>query len=251
MTDEELIKCYGKQKLRKVRNANAYTGTCRRSCPLRDACISRSREDQEFVISQLASCPLDDGRRSTEDNRTEIPAALIHDPEHREPDGIRGVCDAWMPGVPPDIQRIVWPHVHELLHRMAHMSISAPKQFSAAMRRLFLDESQSEQARIAGVTRQAISSGILLEYAGSRKPDEPDNVPKNLSGMEAAVHALLWEKKLSIRAAAAVLGWSKSKTARVGHLIASKIGKIRTPNRVVSEKKTKKIKSKRRSTSRA
>ena len=143
---------------------------------------------------------------------------------------------SWMPGMDDTTKAVAWRHTQDLLHRLAHMYLQAPKQFDSCMRSLFAGENQSEQARLAGVTRQAISAGLLLEYAGSTRPDV--SVPRPIKdSRERMIYLLYFVDGCSIRS---VSQQTKIPSSTVGRLVQRLRSKLAQNGTSLKKKKKKK-----------
>ena len=220
-------KCYGKQKLRKIKGTvDRYEGECGKKCPWREACISASREEGEFRHDHYEILPLN---------------TALAELEVAEPSQSRLFPESWMSGVEEDTKAAVWKHVQDLLHRIAHMYLTAPRQFDASMRYLFAGESQAEQARLNGVTRQAINAGLLLECAGSNRTNI--TVPRPLKDeKERVVYLLYFLDGCSMRSVAEQVHMPTTTVCRLVQKIRSKLAKNGTVKKRLGKKNQKKLK---------
>lgn len=227
MNGLNVLKCYGKQKLRKIKGVvDRYEGECGKQCPWRDACISASREDGEFRHDQYEILPLN---------------TALADFAVAEPSQSRLFPESWMSGVEEDTKAAVWKHVQDLLHRIAHMYLTAPRQFDASMRYLFAGESQAEQARLNGVTRQAINAGLLLECAGSNKANI--TIPRPLRDeKERIVYLLYFLDGCTMRSVAKQVHMPTTTVCRLVQKIRSKLAKNGTVKKRIRKKNQKNLK---------
>ena len=234
--DEELIKCFGKQNLIKKPKRNDYIGLCKHECRLKRECINASRERREERNKQLAQKQYSENalNHAEENEKTgansgfsifdpagiEIQSASIISPESI-PDQQEDYPDLILSGF--HISSDTRPVIMEFLHRFAHLYFEAPKLLDSALRNLIKGENQADQARMRGVTREAVSRGVLASMAGVLRP--ADHVPKELTTTEKLVYQLCFADRCSERKAAKLLKMNHTKIHRMKQIIASKIGK--------------------------
>ena len=235
--DEELVKCFGKQNLIKKPKQNDYHGLCKHECRLKRECINASRERREERNKQLAQKQYSESALShaEENERTgansgfsifdssgvELQSASIISPESIHDQREEGCPDFILSGF--HISSDTRPVIMEFIHRFAHLYFEAPKLLDSALRNLIRGENQADQARMRGVTREAVSRGVLASMAGVLRP--ADHVPKDLTTTEKLVYQLCFADRYSERKAAKILKTNHARIHRMKQLIASKIGK--------------------------
>lgn len=218
--DEVNGACYGKQNLYKVPMQDEYRGVCEYECRLKNECISASRENRENVNLALGYAKLDNG------------GSVI--PGFGGSGGSDYITDTL--GVKEEFRT----EFVTCLDRLAGLYFNTPQIFENLMRKIYHDQKQSDVARMRGITRQAVSSQTLKNYAGIIADLVPE-LPRTLTGIEErTVYMLLWVDRASIREAAKKSGISASKIWRVKRQIASKLAKIGTGGEAARRKKGKK-----------
>lgn len=131
----------------------------------------------------------------------------------------------------------------EALNRVAFLYLDYPKLFDVLIRRIYLCQNQSDIARSRGVTRAAVSKELRRNVAdmmtrelGLKTPVAKHDRLLGLTTEEFAVYKILFLDGCSVRSAAAQLGISKSKVARMGQILRRKLGKSGTVKNSVSKK---------------
>lgn len=216
---DDVTKCYGSLKVSAAGRDDIVSGCKNVSCPLREACISRSREETELRNFRLMTVPLEDKL-----SRVEYLFSRTPDPEQAADKVLADL------GVAEDKA----DELRDAVEILAALYIKLPRIFDAAMRRLFNNQTHADVARIKGITRQAVQKGGIAELAGVRNPLA--YMPPDLEGMELAVYDLCSVKKMSIRKAAEKLKVSKDEIFRLRQKISSKLTKNATvKNRTVKK----------------
>lgn len=220
----ELEKCYGKLSV-SVRAGNILVRGCTDiECPIREACISRSREEVELRNFRLMTVPL-------EDKLNKLDYLFSETPGSAEQKADRVLAKLGVSEAEGDILR-------EAVEILAALYITKPRIFDAAMRRIFNGQNHSDVARIKGISRQAVQQGGIAELAGVKDPLA--YLPPDLEGMELAVYDLCSVKKLSIRKAAEKLKTSKDAVFRLRQEISRKLSKNATEKKQKNKKNVKK-----------
>lgn len=194
----DISQCYGSLKIHITKLGTTINGCGNNNCPLREACISRSREETELRNFRLMTVPLEDKL-----SRVEYLFARTPDPEQAADKVLADL------GVTDDKA----DELRDAVEILAALYIKLPRIFDAAMRRLYNNQSHADVARIKGITRQAVQKGGIAELAGVRNPLA--YMPPDLEGMELAVYDLCSVKKMSIRKAAEKLKVSKDEIFRL------------------------------------
>lgn len=206
--DEVNGSCYGKLNLYKVRGQEEYKGVCQYECRLKEACINASRENRENVNLELGYARLE--------NNTKTVISM------KSGSGADYICEILR--VPEEART----QFIDSLDRLIGLYLHAPQVFENLVRKIFLGQCQADIARLKKISRQAISSRTLRNYAGLAKDIMPE-IPKTLTGLhERQVYLLVFEDKLSIREAARKCGLSEWKVWKTKREIASKIAKNQT-----------------------
>lgn len=235
-------KCYGHQVLTKMPNQDKYKGMCKYKCRLKNECINASRENKEMCERNLMQIPYDEGILNKNEGIDDNGELVFTEGMQKEiffAQGEKAECldflDLFLSKklVSLDMRSMMM----EFILRFSCMYFLNPKFLHSVMLKNWYGLSQSDQARLRHVTRQAINDGIMKELAGVSRMDI--GVPEQLTELEKAVYVLLSEGK-SYREIAEIPGiGSKSKIARVGQSIASKLGKNGTA-KFLKRKKIKK-----------
>ena len=208
--------CYGKQNLYKIYGRDEYRGICQHECRLKEVCINASRENRENVNRELCIAQgLDAGNLAQDNSGTGYDFIIEH---LGVPEGCRA-------------------EFIECVRRLSGIYLNTPQIFELMMKRIYHGMNQAELARLRGVTRQAVSSQTLKNYAGIMKDLMPE-LPKCLTDVtERTIYMLLYVDKCSIREASKRSGLEATKIFRVKQRIASKLAK----NATVKKTKMKKI----------
>lgn len=223
--DEVNGSCYGKQNLYKIYGRDEYRGVCKYDCRIKAECISASRENREEVNRELAKARAGDGREKEDMVERLDAGAGISWEAGRGSGGHDYICERL--AVPVELRAVFV----ECVERIAGLYLETPEIFDALIRRLFAGQNHSDRARLRGVTRQAVCSRTLKNYAGIVKDLMPE-LPRCLTDVtERTVYMLVFVDRLSIREASKRSGISAAKICRVKRKIASKLGKNETGGR--------------------
>lgn len=210
--------CYGKQTLKKLFHKDEYIGGCQEECRLKQACISASREQTEFIQDQMTNIPYDQGKLGGSrdfdiESASDFNERSDDPPEFYNIGGFPIPCD-------------IYPFVFEFAGRMARLYFDKPKVFDAIMRKVFKQMQLTDQAKERGVSRQAFSASIARELL-DMKP-EKTKFRDTLDGLELAVYSLCFEDGCTVRSAAVQLGISKDKVQRLRQKISTKLNATAT-----------------------
>lgn len=219
-------KCWGTQKLKKIPGKNIFQGSCKHDCRLKNECVSKSRELQQFIIDQKTNIPFVAGENL--DGKELFPGSLLYSELYTGED--------FSPNTQKEIAAN--PVIFDFVGRLANFYFSRPVVFDAVMKKLFQNKNISKIAAEYGISRQAESAKLVREILEMEKPKE--SFRDKLSGLERDIYQLCFIDGCTIRSAAKQLGISKSSVARLGQKISTKLNKSGTKKSA----KIKKIKKK-------
>lgn len=228
-------KCFGKQKLKKNSKLEGFQGICKHDCRIKDACISASREQQDFVIDQNTNLSYD-ARKDSHNGEDEMEEKLfsgemLYDKLFSEEERDR-----------EDLPEYLTPLMYEFVHRFVGLYFQNPIVFDALVKKLFRNMNISDMAREKGVTRQAVSATLTREILNMEQPRR--DIKEELRGLERDVYILCFEDGCSIRSAAKQLGKSKDEIFRLRQKLTSKLSKSATVKTTKIKKNQKIFKQK-------
>lgn len=222
-SDSELSKCY-------------LAGEClccpATDCLLRECGINRIREKQHETA--LAFAKKDEF----------VSDAEFSDNINKNPDYMQDFLDSVDEEKEPTIADIVRQTKLDTLRHVAHYWAESPNSFDALMRKIMLDQNQSDFARGKGVTRQSISKAIRQERNDKFKKEisrleNLNNCFINFTPLENQIYRICFVDGCTIRSAAQQLKISASKVYRVKQILRVKLSKSETVKTQNSKKREK------------
>lgn len=218
-TDAELAECFGNQKVLKLQRGG-YQTSCHKSCPLFEACISKSREDTEDREYEAIQIPYS-SLVMTKKEKENLDESMFFEKLFHETETTGGAdsFDYLLKHLNVEVE--LRPFAISFIERFANFYHDCPEICNAIMCRIFNGQNQSDIAKQRGMTRQAINYRIMKEAAGITRAEIP-HIPEELTGQEIAVYKLCYVDGCTERSAAMQLGMSQPTIHRIRKSIAKK-----------------------------